>query len=156
MEVRYDNMEYLLECCEKLNHIESMISVLSPHLTFQLPRWHQRAMDFVVINSEYYFEIDIILAHNDTIGLDFFLVQWKGVKHPPTWELLEDLIEHGSSALTEYLLSECASIAASIGLSRIANGISESTYCQEQRLGRSKTLERNLRLFLKSGKLGTR
>lgn len=128
------------------------------HLTSlsNLPRWQQRAMDFVVIDSEYYFEIDLILAHNDTIGLDFFLVKWKGTQHPPTWELLEDLIGHGSTALTEYLLSECASIAASIGLSRIANGISGSTSYQGQRLGRSKTLERNLRLFLKSGKLGTR
>ena len=36
MEVRYDNMEYLLECCEKLKqkagHLES---ILTPHLTFQ-------------------------------------------------------------------------------------------------------------------------
>ena len=126
------------------------------HLTFQSSEVAQRAMDFVIIDSEYYFEIDLILAHNDTIGLDFFLVKWKGTQHPPTWELLEDLIDHGSSAVTEYLLSECASIAASIGLSRIASGISESTSSQGQRLGRSKTLERNLRLFLKSGKLGTR
>lgn len=136
--------------------VEEVTATSPSHLTFQSSEVAQRAMDFVIIDSEYYFEIDLILAHNDTIGLDFFLVKWKWTQHPPTWELLEDLIDHGSSALTEFLLSECASIVASIGLSRIANGISESTSCQGQRLGRSKTLERNLRLFLRSGKSGTR
>lgn len=127
------------------------------HLTSlsNLPRWHQPAMDFVIINSEYYFPISAILAHNDTIGIDFFLVEWKG-NHPNTWETWEDLIEHGSNALMEFLLKECASTARLIGLSRIGNGISELTCSPDRRLGRSKTLERNLRLFLRSGKNGTR
>lgn len=112
-------------------------------------------MEFTIINSEVYFPIDKILAHNDSTGIDFFLVKWL-TKHPPTWEILEDLEPHGSNALMEFLLSECASMAASIGLSRIASGISASTFYPERRLGRSKTLERNLRLFSKSGRLGTR
>lgn len=148
MEDRYDKYG---------GRVDDRRNATSPsHLTFQSSEVAQRAiMEFVIIDSEYYFPISAILAHNDTIGIDFFLVKWKG-DHPPTWELLDDLIDHGSSALTEYLLSECASIAASIGLSRIASGISESTSCQGQRLGRSKTLERNLRHFLKYGKSGTR
>ena len=127
---------------QKAGHLRS---VLSPHLTFQSSEVAQRAiMEFVIINSEYYFEIDLILAHNDTIGLDFFLVKWKGTQHPPTWELLEDLIDHGSSAMTEYLLSECASIAASIGLSRIASERSGSTSCivTGKQIGRASCRER--------------
>lgn len=155
--VRYDNMEGgLVIGWFAPQKIEEGSATSTSHLTFQSSEVAQRAiMEFVIIDSEYYFPISAILAHNDTLGIDFFLVEWKGT-HKPTWELLEDLIDHGSSALTEYLLSECASIAASIGLSRIANGISESTSCQGQRLGRSKTLERNLRLFLRSGRSGTR
>lgn len=124
------------------------------HLTFQSSEVAQRAiMDFVIIDSEYYFPISAILAHNDTIGIDFFLVEWKG-DHPNTWEQWEDLIDHGSNALMEFLLNECASTARLIGLSRIGNGISELTCSPDRRLGRSKTLERNLRHFLRYGKSG--
>ena len=112
-------------------------------------------MEFTIINSEVYFPIDKILAHNDSTGIDFFLVKWQ-TKHPPTWEILEDLEVHGSNALMEYLLKECVSMATSTGLSRIGNGISGSTFYPERRLGRSKTLERNLRLFSRSGRDGTK
>lgn len=110
-------------------------------------------MEFTIIDSEVYFPIDKILAHNDSTGIDFFLVKWL-TKHPPTWEILEDLEAHGSNALTEFLLRECVSMAESIGLSRIVSGTSASTFYPERRLGRSKTLERNLRLSSKSGRLG--
>lgn len=112
-------------------------------------------MEFTIIDSEVYFPIDKILAHNDSTGIDFFLVKWL-TKHPPTWEILEDLEAHGSNALMEFLLRECVSMAELIGLSRIVSGTSASTFYPERRLGRSKTLERNLRLFSKSGRLGTR
>lgn len=112
-------------------------------------------MEFTIIDSEVYFPIDKILAHNDSTGIDFFLVKWQ-TKHPPTWEILEDLEVHGSNALMEYLLKECVSMATSIGLNRIVSGISGSTFYPERRLGRSKTLERNLRLFSKYGRSGTR
>lgn len=112
-------------------------------------------MEFTIIDSEVYFPIDKILAHNDSTGIDFFLVKWL-TKHPPTWEILEDLEAHGSNALMEFLLRESVSMAELIGLSRIVSGTSASTFYPERRLGRSKTLERNLRLFSKSGRLGTR
>lgn len=112
-------------------------------------------MEFTIIDSEVYFPIDKILAHNDSTGIDFFLVKWL-TKHPPTWEILEDLEAHGSNALMEFLLRECVSMAELIGLSRIVSGTSASTFYPERRLGRSKTLERNLRLSSKSGRLGTR
>lgn len=112
-------------------------------------------MEFTIIDSEVYFPIDKILAHNDSTGIDFFLVKWL-TKHPPTWEILEDLEAHGSNALMEFLLRECVSMAELIGLSRIVSGTSASTFYPERRLGRSKTLERNLRLFSRSGRLGTR
>lgn len=112
-------------------------------------------MEFTIINSEVYFPIDKILAHNDSTGIDFFLVKWL-TKHPPTWEILEDLEAHGSNALMEFLLRESVSMGTSIGLNRIVSGISGSTFYPERRLGRSKTLERNLRLFSRSGNDGTK
>lgn len=151
MEVRYDNMEGGLVIGWFAPKKLKRRNATSPsHLTFQ-----SSAMDFVIIDSEYYFPISAVLAHNDTIGIDFFLVEWKG-DHPNTWEQWDDLIEHGSNALMEFLLRECASTARLIGLSRIGNGISGLTCSPDRRLGKSKTLERNLRHFLRYGKDGTR
>lgn len=150
--VRYDNMEGGLVigwfAPKKLKR-----GVRPRHLTsFQNFRG-QRHMEFTIINSEVYFPIDKILAHNDSTGIDFFLVKWL-TKHPPTWEILEDLEAHGSNALMEFLLRESVSMATSTGLNRIVSGISGSTFYPERRLGRSKTLERNLRLFSRSGNDG--
>lgn len=155
--VRYDNMEGgLVIGWFAPRKVEEGSATSTSHLTFQSSEVAQRAiMEFVIIDSEYYFPISAILSHNDTIGIDFFLVEWKG-DHPNTWEQWEDLIEHGSNALMEFLLKECASTARLIGLSRIGNGISELTCSPDRRLGRSKTLERSLRLFLRSGKDGTK
>ena len=157
MEVRYDNMEGgLVIGWFAPRKVEEGSATSTSHLTFQSSEVAQRAiMEFVIIDSEYYFPISAVLAHNDTIGIDFFLVEWKG-DHPNTWEQWEDLIDHGSNALMEFLLKECASTARLIGLNRIGNGISELTCSPDRRLGRSKTLERNLRLFLRSGRPGTR